>query len=193
MPRICVFCGANDGVDPAHRDSARRLGAALANRGIGLVYGGASVGLMGAVADGAVAAGGEAIGVIPEMLMTKELAHAGLTALHVVGTMHERKALMAELSDGFIALPGGIGTFEELFEIWTWAQLGAHGKPCGLLNDQGYYDALLAFLDQVVAKGFLRRRHRDLLIVERDGAALIEAVLTAPPRAAEGWIDAERT
>src|SRR3546814_750650 len=156
--RLCVFCGSSDGARPAYRDAAHALGKALADAGIGLVYGGAAVGLMGAVADGALARGGEVMGVLPRSLADRELAHPGLTQLHVVGSMHERKAMMAKLSDGFIALPGGLGTFEELFEIWTWAQLGYHRKPVALLNVDGYYDGLLSFLDHPVREAFVDRK-----------------------------------
>ena len=153
--RICVYAGSNPGELPAYREAAAALGATLAGRGIGLVYGGGRTGLMGAVADGCRSAGGRVTGIIPGFLEQKEVAHHGITDLRVVGSMHERKTLMAELSDGFIALPGGIGTFEELFEIWTWSQLGQHRKPCGLLNVAGFYDRLVEFLDGVVAEGFL--------------------------------------
>src|SRR5262245_13303074 len=147
MNRLCVFCGSSSGRDPAYRAAAVELGALLAERRIGLVYGGAASGLMGAVAEATRAAGGEVIGVIPRALVEWAVAHTGLSDLRIVSTMHERKALMAELSDGFIALPGGIGTLEEMFEVWTWAQLGSHSKPCALLNVGGFYDRLLAFLD----------------------------------------------
>jgi uncharacterized protein (TIGR00730 family) len=175
--RICVFLGASTGISPLYGEAARRFGTLLAWRGIGLVYGGGSVGLMGHLADGACAAGGEVIGVIPEALRDRERDHAGLTALHVVSTMHERKALMADLSSGFVALPGGIGTFEELFEVWTWAQLGYHSKPCALLNVNGYYDAMRQFIDHVVGEGFLRSGHRDMLMVHDDPEALLDAIL----------------
>src|SRR5476651_1797699 len=155
---------------------ARLLGKTLAENGIGLVYGGASVGLMGAVADAAQAAGGEVIGVIPRSLLQKELAHTGLTDLRIVESMHERKALMAELSDGFIALPGGIGTLEELFEVWTWAQLGHHAKPCGLLNVRGFYDGLSAFIEHLVTERFLRPPHRNMLIMKDSSEAMLKAI-----------------
>ncbi|PZQ79594.1 MAG: TIGR00730 family Rossman fold protein [Ancylobacter novellus] len=165
MRRICVFLGSNGGRRTSYMDAATALGGLLAREGIGLVYGGASVGLMGALANATLEAGGEVIGIIPQRLVEKEIAHRGLSDLRVVGSMHERKALMAELSDGFVALPGGIGTLEELFEVWTWAQLGSHGKPCALLNTDGYYDPMLSFLDHTVDEGFMRRAHRDMLLV----------------------------
>src|SRR5512142_817811 len=160
MKRVCVFCGSSVGVNPEYARMARRLGGALARRGMGLVYGGGGIGLMGAVADAALDAGGEVVGVIPRALQLRELAHANLTALHVVGSMHERKAKMAELSHAFVALPGGMGTLEELAEILTWAQLGLHQKPCGLLDVAGYYQPLVGFFDRAVAEGFLKPEHR---------------------------------
>lgn len=174
MNRICVYCGSSFGSDPIHREVAGNLGALLALRGIGLVYGGGNVGLMGAVADGALRGGGEVIGVIPSALMDKELGHTGVTKLHVVGSMHERKQLMADLSDGFIALPGGIGTLEELFETFTWLQLGFHAKPVGLLNVAGFYDDLLGFLRHAAAERFLRAEHLDSLLVETDAGVLLD-------------------
>lgn len=186
--RLCVFCGSNAGQDPIYIETARSLGKALARNGIDLVYGGASVGLMGAVADSALAHGGRVIGVMPQALVDKEIAHNGLSDLRVVGSMHERKALMAELADGFIALPGGLGTFEELFEVWTWAQLGYHEKPCALLNAGGFYDKLTSFLDDVVERGFVKPVHRAMLIVESDPAALIEAIRAYEPPKVIKWI-----
>lgn len=174
LRRLCVFCGSNPGRDPRFLAAARDLGAALAGAGIGLVYGGASVGLMGAVADAALAAGGEVVGVIPRALFDKEVAHGSLSDLRVVGTMHERKALMAELSDGFIALPGGAGTLEELFEVWTWAQLGYHAKPCGLLDVAGFFGQLVAFLDGATAQGFMKAPHRDMLMVAETAGDLLQ-------------------
>src|SRR3954449_13611628 len=156
MQRVCVFCGSKSGGRPVYADAARRLGAALAARGCELVFGAGHVGLMGVLADAVLAAGGRAVGVIPQALVDRELAHRGLTELHVVGTMHQRKALMADLSDAFVALPGGYGTGDELFEILTWAQLGIHAKPIGLLNVAGYFDAMLAWLDHMTREDFLR-------------------------------------
>lgn len=186
--RLCVFCGSNAGHDPIYMAAARLLGESLARNGIDLVYGGASVGLMGAVADSALAHGGRVIGVMPQALVDKEIAHNGLSDLRVVGSMHERKALMAELADGFIALPGGLGTFEELFEVWTWAQLGYHEKPCALLNAGGFYDKLTSFLDDVVERGFVKPVHRAMLIVESDPPALIEAIRAYEPPKVIKWI-----
>lgn len=186
--RICVFCGSSPGFDPIHARTARLIGQAIASRGIGLVYGGGRVGLMGMVADAVLAAGGEVIGVIPKALADLEVAHLGLTELHVTGSMHERKALMADLSDGFVALSGGIGTFEELFEIWTWAQLGDHRKPVALLNIAGFYDSLIGFIDGVVAAGFLRQQHRDMLIVRDDPAGLLDAMIGYAPPVLDKWI-----
>ncbi|BDG06029.1 LOG family protein [Anaeromyxobacter oryzae] len=189
MKRVCVFCGASPGRNPVHLDAARRAGQALAGRGLGLVYGGGSVGLMGAVADGALEAGGEVIGVIPRALQLRELAHDRLTSLHVVGSMHERKARMAELADAFVALPGGLGTLEELAEILTWAQLGLHAKPCGLLDVEGYYAPLIAFLDHAVAEGFVRSEHRRVIHVAPDFGALLDAFDRYEPPRVERWID----
>ncbi len=188
--RLCVFCGSNAGQDPVYLSTARALGAALAENGIELVYGGASVGLMGAVADAALDKGGHVIGVMPQALVDKEIAHRGLSDLRVVGSMHERKALMAELADGFIALPGGLGTFEELFEVWTWAQLGYHRKPCALLNAAGFYDKLTDFLDDVVERGFVKPIHRAMLIVGSEPAALIESIRAYEPPRVDKWIKA---
>jgi uncharacterized protein (TIGR00730 family) len=165
MNRLCVFCGSSPGHDPAYSASAARLGQVLAKRGIGLVYGGGRVGLMGVLADGALAAGGEVIGVIPQALLDREIGHRGLTQLRVVDSMHARKALMGELADGFIALPGGIGTLEELFEVWTWAQLGLHRKPCGLLDVDGFFAPLVDFLDCQVEAGFIHPTYRAMLAV----------------------------
>lgn len=176
MKRVCVFCGSNEGADPAFRDAAVELGRALAAGGLGLVYGGGRVGLMGVLADSVLAAGGEAIGVIPHGLERRELAHRGLTRLHVVGSMHERKALMEKLSDGFIAMPGGFGTLDELCEILTWRQLGLHDKPVGLLDAGGYFDAFLAFVDKAVAQGFIRAEHRAMIRVSASPEALLGAL-----------------
>jgi len=173
MKNICVYCGSSSGRLPAYADGARALAHALVERDIGLVYGGASIGLMGVLADTVLQLGGRVAGVIPQALARKEVAHHGLTELHITHTMHERKTRMAELSDGFIAMPGGIGTFEELFEVWTWAQLGIHAKPVGLLNVAGYYDALTAFLDHAKEEQFLKPQHRSVLIVEPEPVALL--------------------
>ena len=183
---LCVYCGSSAGRNDAYTASARALAQAMVERGIRLVYGGASVGIMGVVADEVMRLGGVAVGVIPEALMRKELGHAGLSELHVTPSMHARKTLMAELADAFVALPGGIGTFEEIFEVWTWAQLGFHGKPCGLLNVAGYYDGLTAFLDHSAGEGFVRREQRDMLVVESDPLALLERFAAyAPPHQAK--------
>jgi len=171
--RLCVFCGSSHGSNPAYAEAAKNLGGELARRGIALVYGGGNVGLMGVVADGVLAAGGQVIGVIPEALMAKELGHKGIQDLRVVKTMHERKAMMAELSDGFIAMPGGIGTFEEFFEIATWAQLGFHAKPCALLNVNGFYDPLLRLVDHAIEERFVKASQRQILIVESEINALL--------------------
>ncbi|MBA3390547.1 MAG: TIGR00730 family Rossman fold protein [Rubrobacter sp.] len=193
MNSICVFCGSRPGTDPAYEVAARCLGQALAQANITLVYGGGNVGLMGVVADAALEAGGEVVGVIPEALMRREIGHPGLTKLHVVASMHERKAKMAELSDGFVALPGGTGTLEEFFEVLTWAQLGEHEKPCGLLDIAGYYGPLLAVFDHMVEKGFLKDHHREMLLLERDPTTLLERFARyEPPRVAK-WIDESET
>ncbi|MEO5885829.1 MAG: TIGR00730 family Rossman fold protein [Candidatus Limnocylindrales bacterium] len=194
LRRICVFCGASAGHDPAYRALATELGAGLASRGIGIVYGGGHVGLMGAVADASLAAGGEVIGVIPQGLVDRELAHPGLTELRIVRTLHERKATMAELADAFIALPGGLGTLEELAEVVSWAQLQLHAKPIGLLDDGRYWSSLLAWLDHAVDEGFVSSVHRGLLLRSTDLDDLLGRLGTwsAPPDrwAAEGTDDA---
>lgn len=186
---VCVYCGSRAGDNAAFAEAARAIGQAIGQRGWRLVYGGGRAGLMGSVADAALAAGAEVIGVIPKALMGRELGHGGLTELRVVETMHERKRLMAERSDAFVALPGGIGTFEELFEVWTWLQLGYHDKPVGLLNAAGYYDSLLAFLDQSVARGFVPPAQRQLLQVGADADALLDqmAALAQPERRVEQY------
>ena len=188
MRRICVYAGSNVGTDPAYANAAGDLAALLADRGIGLVYGGGKVGLMGVLADTALAAGGEVIGVMPRALIAREIGHAGLTELRVVDSMHERKALMAELSDAFVAVPGGIGTLEELIEVYTWSQLGLHEKACGVLNAGGYYDGLATWLDHAVAEGFLRTEHRAVLSVANDPVTLLDrlAAYTAPT--VEKWL-----
>lgn len=179
MQRICVFCGSRPGARPEYMAAAVALGRLMAERGIGLVYGGASVGTMGAIADAALAAGGEVIGVIPDTLVAREVAHDGLSRLHVVNSMHARKALMASLSDAFISLPGGTGTLDELFEAFTWAQLGLHRKPMALVNVCGYYAPLLAFLDHAVEQRFLTSEHRMLIRVADDPESVLAALLTA--------------
>lgn len=190
--RLCVFCGSGAGARPEYSAAAAALGRELALREIGLVYGGASVGLMGVVADATLEAGGEVVGVIPGALAAREIAHRGLTKLHVVESMHERKALMASLCDGFIALPGGIGTLEELFEVWTWAQLGLHGKPVALLNVRGYYDPLLAFLDASVTEGFVRPEVRAMLLTHAAPTNLLDLVATHDAPKAPRWLDSQR-
>ena len=193
MRSLCVFCGSRSGTEVAYDEAARALGRALAADGIRLVYGGGRVGLMGAVADAALGAGGEVVGVIPRALLEREIAHSGLTDLRVVGSMHERKALMSEFSEGFIALPGGTGTLEEFFEVLTWAQLGEHRKPCGLLNAGRYYDPLLAVFDHMVQQGFLSEEHRAMVLVETEPEALLEALAGyVPPRVVK-WIDRAET
>jgi uncharacterized protein (TIGR00730 family) len=193
MKRICVFCGSSGGARAAYADAARATGRVLAQRGIGLVYGGGCVGLMGEVADAVLAAGGEVIGVIPEALAAREVAHRGLTELRVVRSMHERKAMMAELSDAFIALPGGFGTFEEFCEVITWSQLGLHRKPCGLLNVEGYYSPLLALFDQAVGEGFVRPAHRAIVLEEEDPERLIELLVGYRAPQVEKWIGRDET
>ena len=193
MKRVCVYCGSSPGKDPAYREAGARLGRELAERGLGVVYGGASVGVMGAVADAVLAAGGEAIGVIPHALALKEVAHDGLSRLHVVESMHERKALMADLSDGFVALPGGWGTMEEIFEILTWAQLGIHRKPCGLLNAAGYFDGLFAFLEHAVEERFVRAEFQGLLILESDPVNLLDRFAAYEPPRVHKWITEAET
>ncbi len=174
MKRICVFCGSKAGIRPEYAEAAQALGAGIAARGLGVVYGGAQVGLMGAVADGALERGGEVIGVIPTFLLKKELAHDGLTELREVSSMHERKAMMVNLSDGFISLPGGLGTFDETMEILTWAQLRIHEHPCGLLNVDGYYDRLVAFLDHAGEQGFISAAHRQMILMEDSPEKLLD-------------------
>lgn len=188
MKRLCVYCGSSPGRDPQYVDAAAALGATLAERGIGLVYGGASVGVMGAVADAVLAEGGEAIGIIPHALAVKEVAHSGLTEQHVVGSMHERKALMAELSDGFVALPGGWGTLEEIFEVLTWAQLGFHDKPCGLLNIGRYYDDLFRFLEHAIDQQFVKPDYRQLLILEPSVERLLSRFETYQAPRIHKWV-----
>ena len=193
MKSVCVFCGSSPGNDPVHAEGARTMGAEIARRGLTLVYGGGAVGLMGIVADAALAAGGEVHGVIPRALREKEVGHNGLTRLEVVETMHIRKARMAELSDGFVAMSGGIGTFEEIFEIWTWGQLGIHGKPLGFFNIAGFYDPLAAFLDNTASAGFLRQAHRDMAMTESEPAALLDKMAAYKPLAQIKWVEKEET
>jgi uncharacterized protein (TIGR00730 family) len=194
MRRVCVYCGSSPGRDPAYREAAVALVRTLAARGLGVVFGGAHVGLMGVVADEALAAGAEVIGVIPQALVDREIAHTGLDDLRIVGSMHERKAQMAELADAFVALPGGLGTLEELFEVATWAQLGLHVKPCGLLNVLGYYDGLAGMLDHAVAERFLRPENRAIITVEADPGAMVDALAAwQPPARVDKLIDREET
>ena len=193
MKCVCVFCGSSQGGSPVYLASARRLGTLLAAAGLRLVYGGASVGLMGAVADAALDAGGAVTGVIPRSLWEREVGHTGLTDLLVVESMHERKARMAELADAFLALPGGVGTLEELFEVWTWALLGIHAKPCGLLNVAGYFDPLLTFLDYATTEGFVRPAHRQMVIVDAEPERLLERFRAYRAPAVTKWLDESRT
>jgi uncharacterized protein (TIGR00730 family) len=189
MRRVCVFTGSSSGRRDDYHAAAGDLGRELAARGIELVYGGASVGLMGAVADAALAAGGRVTGVIPAALVAMEVAHPGLPDLRVVSSMHERKAAMADLSDGFIALPGGWGTLDELFEVLTWAQLGLHAKPCGVLNVAGYFDPLLAFMDHMIDEGFVRAGHRPMLSVAGSAADLLSRMAAYQAPAIDKWVD----
>jgi len=194
MKRLCVFCGSSEGARPEYADAARALAGELARRQVGLVYGGGSVGLMGVLADTALAAGGEVIGVIPGPLASRELAHPGLTEMRVVGSMHERKATMASLADGFVALPGGLGTFEETLEILTWAQLGIHRKPVGVLNVEGYWDGLLRMLTHAVREGFMRRDYLALLLFADDPAELLDRLERwQPPAVPRAWLDPSQT
>ena len=188
MRRVCVFCGSSPGTRPAYAEAARALGRALADRRLGLVYGGGNVGLMGVVADAALDAGGEVIGVIPHALMAREIGHGGVTTMHVVDSMHERKALMADQADVFIALPGGVGTFEELFEAITWTQLGLHAKPCGLLNVDGFYDDLLRFLDHAWAEGFIKPETRAIVKASANPIELLDRLGAAEMPVVPRWI-----
>jgi uncharacterized protein (TIGR00730 family) len=190
---LCVYCGSSPGRRPVYVEAARHIARVLVQHGIRLVYGGARVGVMGALADAALAAGGEVTGIIPRALAGKEIAHDGLTELIVVESMHARKTLMAEKADGFVALPGGIGTLEELFEIWTWSQLGFQQKPCGLLNVAGYYDGLLAFIEHAVAEGYMQASHRQILSVETDPEALLQRFTEYVPSAQPKWLQADDT
>jgi uncharacterized protein (TIGR00730 family) len=186
-----VFCGAHPGSRPEYREATEQLGTEMARRKIGLVYGGGNIGLMGVLADAVLKAGGEVVGVIPESLMAREVGHNGLTELHVVRSMHERKALMADLSDAFIALPGGFGTLEEFCEIVTWSQLGFHAKPCGILNVQGYYSPLLAMFDHAVQERFLKKENRELVLARDSVPALLQALEEWRPLRVEKWLDRE--
>ena len=188
LKRVCVFLGSNRGERAEYAEAAKELGGLLARRGLGLVYGGASVGLMGVLADACLAAGGEVTGVIPQALVDREVAHHGLTELHTVHSMHERKAKMAELADAFIALPGGAGTLEELFEVWTWAQLGLHEKPCALLDTAGYYSPLVTFIDRMVSEAFVKKPHRDMLIVDADPSAILDRLARYEAPRVTKWI-----
>lgn len=176
MKSVCVYCGSSVGADPVYAEAARAAGAALAARGLRLVYGGGRVGLMGLAADACLSAGGRVTGVIPDFLAVREVAHQGVADMRIVASMHDRKQIMADEADGFIALPGGLGTLEELFEIWTWSQLGRHAKPVGLLNVQGYFDPLLTFLDRMAEEGFVEARHRAMLVVGDDIDALLDGL-----------------
>jgi uncharacterized protein (TIGR00730 family) len=193
LKSVCVFCGSNPGIDPIYAQAARSLGVAIASRGMTLVYGGGRVGLMGAIAEAVLGVGGKVIGVIPEALKRRELAFEAATELHVVDTMHERKQRMADLSDGFIALPGGFGTFEEFCEVITWAQLGVHTKPCGLLNVKGYYDHLLALFDHAVAEQLLYQRNRSIVITKSEPEELLDAMTRYEAPAVEKWLSSEKT
>ena len=191
MKRICIFCGSSEGSRPEYRIATEELGAELVRRNIGLVFGGGNVGLMGVLADAVLKAGGDVVGVIPESLMAREIGHNGLTKLHVVRSMHERKALMADLSDAFIALPGGFGTLEEFCEVVTWSQLGLHAKPCGILNVLGYYSPLLAMFDRAVEERFLKPENRALVLARDKPADLLQALEDLRPVHVEKWLDRE--
>ena len=186
--RICIFAGSNTGAEPAYVNAAKDLGAELSRRGIGLVYGGAKIGLMGAVAEAALAGGGEVTGVVPNFLVEKDLAHERLSNLYIVNSMHERKTMMSQLADGFVALPGGLGTFEEILEALTWAQLGLHEKPCALLNVHEYFAQLLNFLDHAVEERFLKSAHRDMLIVETTAKSILDAIEAYEPAYGDKWL-----
>jgi uncharacterized protein (TIGR00730 family) len=191
MRRICVFCGSSPGSRPEYRAAAEEMGAELARRKIGLVYGGGNVGLMGVIADAVLGAGGDVQGVMPEHLVAREVGHKGLTKLHVVRSMHERKALMADLSDAFVALPGGFGTLEEFCEVVTWTQLGLHAKPCGILNVLGFYSPLLRMFDHAVEERFLKPENRALVLARDKPAELLQALKEWRPVRVEKWLDRE--
>ena len=193
MKRICVFCGSSAGKRPAYEAAARELGGELVERGISLVYGGGNVGLMGVIADTVMKAGGEVIGVIPQALADREIANIGVTDLRIVDSMHTRKAMMADLSDAFIAMPGGVGTFEEFFEAVTWTQLGVHRKPCGLLNAADFYSPLVAFIDSAVAEGFIRPIHRAAIVVDDDSARLLDKLKAVELPDVPKWIRQDET
>jgi uncharacterized protein (TIGR00730 family) len=187
LRRICVFCGSSAGTREVYKQAAQAVGRLLCQRGIELVYGGGHVGLMGVVADACLNEGGRVIGVIPQALADKEVAHTGLTELRIVGSMHERKAVMADLSDAFVSLPGGFGTWEEFFEVLTWAQLGIHRKACGVLNVNGYYDPLIEMADRALSEGFLREGHRDLLLSDADPERLLDRLSSYAAPAVDKW------
>jgi uncharacterized protein (TIGR00730 family) len=193
MQRICVFCGSSPGLLPDYLAAARELGAALVRHKLELVYGGAHLGLMGAIANSVIASGGTAIGVMPQAMIEREIAHRGLSELHIVQSMHERKALMAELADGFIALPGGFGTLEEFFEIVTWGQLGIHQKPFGLLNQRGFFDQLIGFMDFAVSQQFIRPQHREMILVDSDPDRLLERLAAYQRPQVTKWISSHET
>jgi uncharacterized protein (TIGR00730 family) len=193
MKKICVFCGSSVGNKPEYAEAAVTLGGLLAKKKIGLVYGGGNVGLMGVIADAVLEAGGEVIGVIPHSLAQREIEHQGLTQLHVVDSMHTRKAMMAELADAFIAMPGGVGTFEEFFEAVTWTQLGLHRKPCGLLNVAGFYTPLAAFIDQAVSEGFIKPVHRASIVVDDNAERLLDTLARVKLPDVPKWIRPEET
>lgn len=193
ISNVCVFCGSSEGRDPVYAKAARAMGRSLAVHGYGLVYGGGRIGLMGEIARAVLGAGGEAVGVIPEALLKREVGHGALTRLEVVNSMHERKARMAELSDGFIAMPGGFGTFEEWFEIITWAQLGIHDKPCVLLNVNGYFDPLLEMIERSVAEGFIRSVHRELFAVAATADEALDCIATMQPEPGERWLSSSQS
>ena len=190
---VCVFCAANPGVNPAYATQATAMGRFLAESGRRVVFGGGRTGLMGALAEGALAAGGEVIGIMPRHLVDREVAHTGLTELLVVESMHERKSRLADLSDGFLAMPGGLGTLEELFEVWTWGQLGLHRKPYGILEVGGFFGPLLGFIDHAVREGFIRQEYRDLLVVDTEPASLISRMEAMSPPALPRWVDRDTT
>lgn len=193
MRSICIYCGSNPGRRAAYAHNAEELAKALISRNLQLVYGGASVGIMGLIANTMLEMGGQVVGVIPDALVRKEVAHANLTELHVTQSMHERKTLMAELADGFIAMPGGIGTLEEIFEVWTWGQLGFHNKPCGLLNVEGYFDSLIKFLDNTVTEEFVQQPHRSMLLVDSNPTALLDKFASYHPPTIQKWVEKVKT